>query len=865
MALSVSGFPEPLRQLDTDDSSFNPLQRGLSLFAKKRQNTDDTLPDSVPESSPISTISSADEFAQMAILQPPPIIPPSLTPRPRQVSLTRRTPPPQQRQPSLGRLEIGSLPNRPSLPKPPSVVQPHHEAQTPSMAHPRPLPAPPASITQGPIVESSKSAAMRAAAAAPPTLVQPQPRPPPSRVILAGSSRPRAHTTVPQTVGVRYQSMAVDPTESPGTSSSLSSSSAPAPVPAPPPVLPPTPQAAPPTAATPGLGGPRPLPRIPPVSVSVAPVIASPAPIPAAPLSAAVLSSHLQPPYVPRPPRVKRPKTSPSSSAGFTSAVRSPFDAVPTSWASRPVDLHPTSPSGSSSASTSNAYASGSGSNVHASGSGSNANASGSGASSSGSSSGSAPRSLPRPRSHSRTRDQSAEASGSRSRGATSPIRRAPLASGSNSAPLPSSSGSGSGLGGPITPPGSRRGSSASNPPTPRTSVSASVITNGNRSPRASPRIPSLPPVKIISRALPPAKIIEEPAITSVSRITVTTRSASHTPPPSSPRSQSVGHPTSILKNSKTRTKRTLTLHSAPPEPSSSPLKKPLLETDMDVDVDADAEKAMGIIAGASDGASHLSRTPSPIHYARPSSRESLLLSSDDDAHPKLRSRPRDRSQLRSFRRSYRPKPLERSPSPIAYAKRSSVDLSGAEPEMIYDDEDVDDEMDFGVSSKHKQRRHTQPRSYQFEYRGPAEDPEKEKEKEKEKAWKDLRRKGSKEGKENKEGTWDAVWKTAVGSTIVRKRSKSKASSSQTASKDSGSGTATGTPTGSVIDITSPVPYVREFTPNYSNPSLHSRESGEQSLSSHTSSGSGRPGSAKKPRRKATSATIYSASAFTYL
>ncbi|KAG6856160.1 hypothetical protein H0H87_006967 [Tephrocybe sp. NHM501043] len=836
MALSVSGFPEPLRQLDTDDSSLNPLQRGLSLFAKKRQNTDD-----VPDPSPIS-MSSTDEFAQMAILQPPPVIPPSLAPRPRQISLTRRTPPPPQRQPSLGRLEIGS---RPSLPKPPSA----HEPQPPTLAHPRPLPAVPAPVPQGPIIESSKSAALRAAAQQAP--VQPQSRPPPSRVLLPGPSRPRAQTTLPHVASVRYQAMAVEPTETPGASSS-SSSSTPTPTPSPP-------NTASFTATTPGPSGPRPLPRVPPVSVGTPST--STAPIPPAPLSAAptASSSQLQPPYVPSPPRAKRPKTSPSLSAPFAGPVRpSPFDAVPSSWASRPVDLNPTGPSGSgsasSSASISNPYASASGANAaHASGSGSSSNthASGSGTSSSGASS-SASRSLPRPRSHSRTRDQSAEASGSRSRGAASPIRYVALASGSSSAPLPSSSGSGSasGSGRIATPPSSRRGSTTStNPPTPRSSVPAA---NGGRTPESSPRIPSLPPPKLTTRVLPSTtKVVEESAITSVSAITVTTRSP---PTPTSPRSHSVGHPTSILKNSKSRTaKRTLALHNVPPEPSGSepPKKSTSLDSAMDVDVHVDM--GLELIRGADESGPFVSRSPSPIRYARSSSRDSLL-DTDDDAHPNTRSRPRSRSQLRSFRRSYRPKPPERSPSPIAYARRCMVDPGGIEPEMLFDDEDDDgDDLGLGFHPRRKHRRHTQPRSYQFEFKGPAPDIEQEKDK----VWKDLGvRKESKESKEWKEtkegGAWDSVWKNAVGASLVRKRSKSKASAGQTNSKDSGT-----TSGGSVIDISSPTAitittaYTREFTPNYSNPSLNSRESGEHSVGSHTSSAmlSGKQSKAKKPRR----------------
>ncbi|KAG5351156.1 hypothetical protein C0989_007701 [Termitomyces sp. Mn162] len=66
-----------------------------------------------------------------------------------------------------------------------------------------------------------------------------------------------------------------------------------------------------------------------------------------------------------------------------------------------------------------------------------------------------------------------------------------------------------------------------------------------------------------------------------------------------------------------------------------------------------------------------LSRSPSPIRYAP---HEDLLFS-DDGADPDQRSRPRNRAQLRSSRHSYRTVQPERSSSPIAYAKRSSVDM----------------------------------------------------------------------------------------------------------------------------------------------------------------------------------------------
>ncbi|KAG5732097.1 Arginyl-tRNA synthetase, cytoplasmic [Termitomyces sp. T112] len=861
MALSVSGFPERLRQLDTDDSS---LGARLNLFAKKRQN--DTAP---PDPSPVME----DEFAQMTILQPPSIdINPPLLQRPLQVNLTRAP----QRRPSIGRLEIGSVSNRPGLPRPPPSV----ETQPPQMAHPRPLPAVPAAASQGPIIESSKSAALRAAAL---DTVQPLPRPPASRNAIAGPSRPRAATTGAQHTEVHQQPLTVGLKDIPDASL-LSSTPTPAPTPA----LSPTPT---PAGA---LVSCRPLPRIPPVSAAP---IASTAPIPAAPLSAAAVISLGQSPYVPRPSRVRRPTTSPSSSAGFGATVGLPFDASG-SWTSRPVDLDPSGSGSTSNAgasgsrlsahgSGSNAHASSSGSNVHASGSGPNAHPSGSRSSSSApgsvptsaSRSNSRPRSLPRPRSHSRSRnrDPSAEASGSRSRGAASPIRRAPLATGSTSVPLPSSPGfasasaAGSGSGAFTTPPSSRRGSAASNRSTPRSSMNAGAM----GSPKTSPRIPSLPP-QVISRTLPPtAKIIKESAITSVRAMTFTASVPSspalstfpnysvHTSIPPSPsahatvRSQSISHPTSILKGSKNHEShrtRALQLHSPPPKVLSSPSQKsrPFETADTTAGADADASVDADDIFLTGDRNSLVSRSPSPIRYAP----HEDLLCSDDDAHPDQRSRPRNRAQLRSYRHSYRTKQSERSPSPIAYAKRSSADM-GQDVNVFDNNNDDDDNLEFGDGMQ-KQKKHMQPRSYQFTK--PAGQAEEEKKaKEKDSVWKELlSKKDSKdskdleEGRENKEGGL-AAWKINFGSGLVRKRSKSK-TTSKTSSRDSISGPTIGTNRASVIDISNP-PLTSNTAPsafasNYSNLSLISKESEECTVNSHESSSRASTGAGSKESKR---------------
>ncbi|KAF5383202.1 hypothetical protein D9615_004934 [Tricholomella constricta] len=653
MALSVSGFPEPLRQVTTGDADAEPSllsnnARLRGLFGKKN------------ESKPIFRQNTDESHGFLTEMDSEPLPPISPIPhhRQRQISITRRTPPPIKRQPSLGRLDIGSAPRlAPAMPKPPTVVV--HE---PSLAHPRPLPAVP---TPGPIIESSKSAAMRAAAS------------PASKVLMSSASRPRAQTTAPHAVSVRYLSMPVDPTESDGASPAVASSSSSSP-------------------HSHTANQIRPLPRIPPASAS----------------------SHLLPPHVPRPARVKRPKTSPSSSAGFGSAVRSPFDAVPSSWASRPVDLNPSQPVASTSklspVSTSSA----------------------------------GPRSLPRPRSHSRSRrdqvDRSAIASGSRSASAASPIRRLPTSTPSTPTPV--------------------------RLPARRTSAKR-VSGYSSASPTTSPRL---------GLTSPPNRFLADRGIPSTSKIDEESASI---------RSQ------------------TLDLDSDPARPSTDSHSRhelehrhpPLLSMDAG---DDDAEPYIDDLHTA-DYSSMLSRSPSPMRYARPSSRGSLSFSDDDYPYSHSRSRSRTRAprgQLRAFRRSYRapPQPASRSPSPIAYARRHSFEL-----DMDLDrDVGLGGDMVMGLGlelEQPAQKRHTQPRSYQFDYGVAQEEKER------------------KEGKEGKEGGGGSGggWRGS-GSSKSMKRSKSKGSNSRThSSSHTGSGAGeqerpsrSRSPrpshSGSVLDISSP-------------------------------------------------------------
>ncbi|KAF8067910.1 hypothetical protein FPV67DRAFT_1449501 [Lyophyllum atratum] len=736
MALSVSGFPEPLRQPPVEDAEPSLLAlRGL--FGKKpeskplsRQNTEAGILPPSP-SSPSSTprtsqmLASHDEqayIAQMALHNPEPL-PPIPHQRPRQISLTRRTPPPVKRQPSLGRLEIGSSSrgaasgssSSHALPKPPTVVVQEWSTRTqePTLAHPRPLPAVP---TPGPIVESSKSAAMRVANTH---------RPPTSKVLMTGASRPRAATTAPHAVSVRYQAMAVDPTESQaGPSSSSSSAAATSSSSSSGAASTSTSSDSTTTAATTititqNQSQIRPLPRIPPAS-AVHP------------------SSHLLPPHVPRPARVKRPKTSPSSSAGFGSAVRSPFDAVPSSWASRPVDLNPSQPVASSSTAGSSSHASSSqASTSYAS-----------------TSTASNKRTLPtpRPRSHSRSRrDHSADAlasgSGSGSRSATSPIRRAPPSRlpGSYSTPATPTIG--------MSPPGSAR----------RTSTRAPGSGYNSSSPTSSPRVGHPPPNRFLANLGAPstAKIDEESA-------SIRSQAPDSPPRPS------------------TETSRAL--HEHPPG-----MTEPFVDDQ--------------------DHSSVLSRSPSPMRYARPSSRGSFSDEDFSDSRSRSRSRHPTRGQLRAYRRSYRapPKSVSRSPSPIAYAKRNSLEAD------VHLDADTD--MDWGLALEDGRengavgpgRRHTQPRSYQFDYKAAQEASP-------------FVRGGVEEVGRGKEGREGKEVRKSAGSGKSGKRSKSKSSSktnSHTNSLTHSISTSIsgelrpsrsrsprrsrmGTPTGSVIDISSP-------------------------------------------------------------
>ena len=160
--------------------------------------------------------------------------------------------------------------------------------------------------------------------------------PPSSKVLI--TQAPRGHKQNSSSLSMRYQPLIVDPSPSSSPLDGSASSSA-----------------ASDTISNVGttvLAAPnpiRPLPRIPPSSSILRP-----------PASANTnVSSILSSRYTPPPAPVKRPRTSPSSISGFTSfsagipgpssssstSPRSAFENIPSSWASKPVDLNSSRPS----------------------------------------------------------------------------------------------------------------------------------------------------------------------------------------------------------------------------------------------------------------------------------------------------------------------------------------------------------------------------------------------------------------------------------------------------------------------------------------------------------------------------------------
>ena len=159
---------------------------------------------------------------------------------------------------------------------------------------------------------------------------------PSSKVLI--TQPPRGHKQNSSSLSMRYQPLIVDP---PPSSLSLDASTSSSAV-----------NDTISNVGTTVLAAPnpiRPLPRIPPSSS----ILRSPASANASPNT--ILSSR----YTPPPAPVKRPRTSPSSISGFTSfsagipgpssppssSPRSAFENIPSSWASKPVDLNSSRPS----------------------------------------------------------------------------------------------------------------------------------------------------------------------------------------------------------------------------------------------------------------------------------------------------------------------------------------------------------------------------------------------------------------------------------------------------------------------------------------------------------------------------------------
>ena len=566
MELSVSGFPEPSRQSSSDSDQEPSKLRGL--FAKKaetrladsrsstRPNTEEFIHPSASSSSLISSpgthIDDHDAYAQMVLSSQEPL-PPTFQ-RPRKVSIPRKAPQITKKT-SFGRLEIGSRsrtvsggPAGNALSTPPASTSTKNMESTPSPR--RPLPLVPST---SPIAESNKSSTSRPVG---------PPQKPPSSILISKPSRPRAHTTSLSPVSVRYQSLVVDfdAKDSQASSPHITGSSG---------------------------GKIRRLPAI-----------------PASTLNPSLHGSR----HAPR-PRARRTSTSsgPSNSLHHKDR-RSPFDTIPTSWASRPVDLNPTQRAQSPSQVASSSNRSPSSSR--------------------------APPCIqvaPRSRSYSRPRREPSEDPPSRTPISASPRHTRILASVSSASTSSSSpSRTSAGTSSLLTPPHS-------------SAILPLPTSNANR-------FLSTYPDSVVPPPSAHSKFVKEASVTDPSN--------------------AVGIPTHSFPAERLNTTR---------DHVSS------LEIPSDIYIDDE------------DHASVMSRSPSPMRYARPNSRGSL----SDDSSDYSRSRSRAvRDQLRSYRRSYRgPKSPSRSPSPIQYARRKSLDGL--------------DEVTASMSPKRRE----QPRSYQFDYK----------------------------------------------------------------------------------------------------------------------------------------------------
>ncbi|KAF8881224.1 hypothetical protein BD779DRAFT_1023969 [Infundibulicybe gibba] len=307
MALSVSGFPESHRQLsgneadslsasDNNKALSRPILRGL--FGKRSDtkplgssNDADfktsSPPNSPPRSPPPASHTaqedyqpplSPSDFSSGLVHRPEPQLP-IYRPKP-QLPSPRAMASLRHIQPSPTRLEIGNCSK-------PLGAPALHTLPKPPTVVVQEWSAKPAPTLHLPRPQENNSVA------GPSTHASTQNSPPASRVLLSPPSRPRAHTEGPSAVSVRYLPLVVQPA---GKDT--------------------------PTPLTPQLSAPiarKPYSRQAPYSFH--------------PSTAAITPNR----HLIHPSKIKRPRSSPGYSA---SSARSPLEVIPSSWASRPVDLH---------------------------------------------------------------------------------------------------------------------------------------------------------------------------------------------------------------------------------------------------------------------------------------------------------------------------------------------------------------------------------------------------------------------------------------------------------------------------------------------------------------------------------------------
>ncbi|KAF8899884.1 hypothetical protein CPB84DRAFT_1779611 [Gymnopilus junonius] len=545
--------------------------------------------------------------------------------------------------PNLARLEIGGTWNRSPptshvhpKPLPPSVVVQEWgskgvDTSSSTQPHPRPLPSVPGNTADpgkhtsntiaGPprivgaamplagssrnvnaVAGPSKQANAAAGPSKHPNALNTSPAqvsPPASKVLITQPTPQRAHRQNSPSFSMRYQALVAEPS-----------------------TIAPTEEATAPPASTANISSPiRPLPRIPLPNTSA--VILRQEPTPA--LSSRKTSGA----------SIKRPRTSPSSISGFSvpgssnlPLSRSPFDNITSSWAAKPVDLHalrtqspplPLSP-------------------------------------------GTRP---PRARSHSRPRrDRSLDSYYSSPKSSKSSSMYTGHSSGARtlrSLPSPTIGGAR---------PLPKKASTMDQFPLASkplriqtTNVGLSSGTSGTSrrlfSPfgkRSEPPSPPSGPVKPRSKASPiPSPVIHAPIPTSRSLPTPHTETLQISPAHSSPEQEefSAANETITIDTQSTDAP----LHSHPKEAfvDNESLLHPTSPST--------AESPIEVFIDDKD-LSTLSRSPSPIRYARPDSRGNLSESDDDDVpssssssmSPSSSPERRRRTQLRSYRHSYRPR-----------------------------------------------------------------------------------------------------------------------------------------------------------------------------------------------------------------